>query len=57
MPRNTQVTDEGQRTLLRRLQETEVCFTHESTVLSGVLELTNEVTLGEFWCVSATVND
>jgi RimJ/RimL family protein N-acetyltransferase len=26
------------------------------SVPSGVLKLTNEVTLGEFWCVSATVN-
>src|ERR1700722_11836522 len=27
-----------------------------SGVLNGVLELTNEVTLGEFWCVSVTVS-
>jgi len=27
------------------------------TVLSGVLKMTNEVTLGEFWCLSTTVSD
>ena len=29
---------------------------HDFTVLNGVLKLTNEVTLGEFWCVSAIVS-
>ena len=37
---------------MRKVQETEVCPTHESTVL----KLTNEVTLGEFWCVRAIVS-
>jgi Protein of unknown function (DUF3485) len=41
---------------VRKVQETEVCPTHESTVLNGVLKLTNEVTLGEFWCVRAIVS-
>jgi hypothetical protein len=30
---------------------------YESAVLNGVPKVTNEVTLGEVWCVSATVSD
>jgi len=32
-------------------------WAEDFTVPNSVLKLTNEVTLGEFWCVSANVSD